>query len=153
MFHSIITGRMSTVSHPHSWIGTRYGQGLCIWDHFVLWPEFSLWPKDTFMSCGLALATLVQTGTPPWSPPHQQGTWHMPKCLTGRPRFISLCFIALHRCVFYELKPRPSTSKMITSLVSARLPSLRWSGTKPQHVQGVPAVCVTSEKGHSSVKP
>lgn len=39
---------------------------------------------------------------------------------TGRPRFIALLFIGLHRCcIFYKLKARPSPSKMIpTSFIA-----------------------------------
>lgn len=44
---------------------------------------------------------------------------------TGIPHFITLCFIALHCCVFFKMNARPSTSERWW------LALLGWSGTNP----------------------
>ena len=55
--------------------------------------------------------------------------------ITAIPPFIAFCFIVLQRCClfffFYNLKARPSTSKMITIPITVILTSLRGPGTKP----------------------
>ena len=65
-----------------------------------------------------------------------------PHSVTGIPRFTVLCFIKLHRrCVFYKLKARTSTSKMITTRFIAILPLLWCSGT--ENVQNSPGPHLT----------
>ena len=45
--------------------------------------------------------------------------------------FIALCLTEHHRCIFYKLKARPSTSKKIITCFIVILTILWWSGTKP----------------------